>query len=214
MQHPGPTPPPGAEHLHLIAAAARDLRRVRRCERIAGSSGTLTLATGLLGLPFTLGSGIGMALCIALIVLGWREMALRSGLRELDPLACGRLARNQIALGVALAAYAGVHLARGPGKIAALNSGELAQMPELAAAAEGVARLAHYGIYAGLVLGAIMVQGIQALYYAGVGRALRRAYARHPVWVLRIHRAAWSGKVDIQPAPAQDPSDPLARHAA
>jgi hypothetical protein len=206
--------PPGPEHLHPIAAATRDLRRVRRCERIAGSSGTLTLAAGLLGLPFTLGSGIGMALCITLIVLGWREMALRSGLRELDPLVCGRLARNQIALGVALTAYAGVHLFRGPGTIAALNSGELAQMPELAAAAEGVARLAHYGVYAGLILGAIVVQGAQSLYYAGVGRALRRAHARHPVWVLRVHRAAWSGTVDIRPATAQDLAEPPVRHAA
>lgn len=214
MLHPGPTPPPGAEHLHQIAAAGRDLRRVRRCERIAGSSGTLTLAAGLLGLPFTFGSGIGMALCIALVVLGGREITLRRGLRELDPLSCTRLARNQIALGISLVAYACVHLARGPGTIAALNSGELAQMPELAAAAEGVARLAHYGIYAGLVLGAIVVQGSQSFFYAGVGRALRRVYARHPMWVLRIHQAAWAGTVDIQPAPAQDLSEPPARHAA
>jgi hypothetical protein len=164
----------------------------------------LTLAAGLLGLPFTLGSGVGMALCIALGVLGWRETALRKGLRELDPLACARLSRNQITLGVSLAIYAGINLARGPGTVPGLDSGELAQVPELAAAAEGVARLAHYGMYAGLILGAIVVQGTQALYYAGVGRALRRAYARHPMWVLRIHRAAWAGSVsDASPGDAQ-----------
>lgn len=212
---PGPAPVlMGREHLSTIAAAAKELRRVRRCERLAGTSGALTLAAGLLGLPFSLGSGVGVALCITLCVLGWREISLRKDLRELDPFGAARLARNQIALGLALAGYAAVQLVRGPGSVPALQSGELAQIPELAATAEGVVRLAYYGIYVGLILGAILVQGSQSLYYARVGAALRRTYAHHPMWVMRVHRAAWAGSVDHEPRVANPETGPTPRKAA
>ncbi len=215
-QPTGPPAPalPGHEHLLPIAAAARDLRRVRRCERLAGTSGILTLAAGLLGLPFTLGSGVGMALCVALCVLGWREITLRKDLRELDPLGGVRLARNQIALGAVLSGYAIVQLIRGPGSVPGLQSRELAQIPELASTAEGVVRLAHSAIYAGLILGAVFIQGSQSLYYARVGAALRRTYARHPMWVMRIHRAAWAGTVGHEPSITGSAPTPIHQAAA
>lgn len=193
MLAPTDAPPLEPWHLARIAAASRDLAKVRRCERIAGLSGTTTLLAGLASLPFVLGSGVGMALCVALVVLGWRERSFRAGLRAIEPLVCRRLAGNQAALGVALTAYGAINLVRGPASAADLTGGQLASSPELAAAAEGVVRLAHAGLYGGLVIVALVVQGAQAAYYARVGRAMRRAYANHPMWVMRIHRAAWSG---------------------
>lgn len=181
--------------LAAVAHAARDLRPARRAERIAGASGLLTALAGLASLPFVLGSGVGMALSIALVVIGCREWSMRTELRALEPMAAGRLARNQIALGVALIGYAVVQLTRAPALPETLTAGAgLEQMPEMASVVERVALLAHYGLYAGLVLGAFVVQGSQALYYARVGASMRRAYARHPIWVMRVHAAAWSGR--------------------
>lgn len=187
--------PLGPEHYAALVRAGRSLRSARRCERLAGSSGTLTLVAGLASLPFVLGSGVGVALAVVLVVVGWRERALRAGVRGLDPLACGRLARNQLALGAALIGYAAVKLADGPGALLATTGASLEQAPELAAAADRVVRLAHGGLYAGMILGATIVQGSQAAYYGRVGRSLRRAHATHPVWAMRVHAAAWGGQV-------------------
>lgn len=202
-------PPVGPLELAAIARAAHALRPARRAERIAGMSGWLTLLAGALSLPFAMGSGVGLVLSGALVVVGVRELRLRSGLRRLEAIAGGRLCRNQIMLGVALAAYAGLRLSEGPGTLASLGAADLEQAPELAAAAEGVARLAHYGLYLGMIVGAMVVQGSQAAYYASVGRCLARAWAGHPAWVMRVHAAAWTGMMPEVGAGAASTPDTL-----
>lgn len=178
-----------------IAAAGRDLRRVRRGERVAAGTGVMTLGAAVLSAPFVLGSGVGIALVVMLGVIGWREWSLRRGLSRLDPGAGVRLAWNQVALGLTLAGYGAVQLWEGPS--GALNAPELEQMPELAAAAEGIVRLVHAAVYAGLILGAGVVQGSQAWYYRSLGKTIRRAMQRHPAWTMRVHRAAWSGEAGV-----------------
>jgi hypothetical protein len=195
--------PLGAAEYAAVVRAGRDLRPVRRADRIAGASGLLTLLAGAASLPFVLGSGVGLALAISLGVIGWREMSLRKGLRSLEPMACGRLSRNQIMLGVCLALYGVVQLVRGPGDLGAVG-GQLGQSPELAATAEGIMRLVHLGVYGGLVVGAIVVQGSQAVYYARVGSRLRRAYGENPMWVMRVHAAAWGGAMPARTAARVD----------
>jgi hypothetical protein len=215
-----PPPPSGPgpideAALAAIARATSALRPARRAERVAGASGWLTLLAGAITLPLAIGSGLGMALGVALIVIGWRELTLRAGLRDLETIAAARLARNQLALAVCLAGYAVAMLLRGPGALPASDA--LAQSPELAAAADGVMRLAHYGMYAGLLLGAAVVQGSQAAFYARAGKRLRRAHAAHPVWVMKVHRAAWAGTrppADRPAAPRVATADPDARAAA
>lgn len=194
------TPPVGPVELGAIARAAHALRPARRAERVAGTSGWLTLLAGALSLPFVLGSVVGLLLAATLVVVGVRELRLRRGLRRLEAIAGARLCRNQVALGLALAVYAGLRLAEGPGSLASLGAADLEQAPELAAAAEGIARLAHYGLYLGLIVGAVVVQGSQAAYYASVGRRLARAWAGHPVWVMKVHAAAWGGVMPEVPA--------------
>jgi hypothetical protein len=178
-----------------IAAAGRDLRRVRRGERVAAGTGVMTLGAAVISAPFVLGSGVGIALVVILGVVGWREWSLRRGLRRLDPQAAAGLAWNQVALGLTLAGYGAVRLWEGPS--GALNAPELEQMPELAAAAEGIVRLAHAAVYAGLIVGACVMQGSQAIYYRSLGKTIRRAGERHPAWAMRVHRAAWSGEAGV-----------------
>lgn len=194
LSDPGPVraDPLGAADYAALVRAGRALRPVRRADRIAGASGLLTLLAGVASLPFVVGSGVGLALAVSLCVIGWREMSLRKDLRSLEPMACGRLARNQILLGVCLALYGVVQLLRGPGDLGAVG-GQLAQSPELAATAEGIMKLVHLGVYGGLVVGAFVVQGSQAGYYGRVGSRLRRAYGENPMWVMRVHAATWGG---------------------
>lgn len=190
---PNADPLKGADY-RAIAAAALALRPARRAERVATTSGWLTLLAGVASLPFATGSGLSMAFGVMLGVIGWRELSLRAGLRDLEPATCGRLARNQIALGVTLAGYGLIRLVDGPASLDALGDAPLAGAPELEAVARNLTRLAHYGVYGGLVLGAFIAQGIQAAYYARVGRRLRRLYAAGPMWVMRVHAACWGGK--------------------
>jgi hypothetical protein len=211
----GPTraDPLGPADYAALARAGSALRPVRRGERVAGASGLITLLAGLISLPFVLGSGVGLALAVSLAVVGWREMFLRKGLRSLEPMACGRLARNQLLLGASLGLYAIVQLVRGPANLGDITGGQLDQVPELAASADGIMRLVHLGVYGGLVVGAIVVQGSQALYYKRVGKKLRRAYAEHPIWVMRVHAAAWGGAMPARAAagfsqPEPDSADP------
>lgn len=214
--------PLGAADYAALARAGQSLRPVRRGERIAGSSGLVTLLAGLASLPFVLGSGVGLALAVSLCVIGWREMWLRKNLRSLEPLACGRLARNQLLLGGSLALYAVVQLIRGPGSIDSITGGQLDQMPELAASADGVMKLVHIALYAGMVVGAVVVQGSQAAYYTRVGTKLRKAYADNPMWVMRVHAAAWGGatpnatgvRPEYRATPATGGEDAPARAAA
>ena len=197
--------PLGRAGYDAIAAAGRDLRRVRRGERVAAGTGVTTLGAAVLSAPFVMGSGVGIALVVMLGVIGWREWSLRRGLARLDPGAAVRLAWNQVALGLTLAGYGAVRLWEGPS--GALNAPELQQMPELAAAAEGIVRLAHAAVYAGLIMGACVVQGSQAWYYRSLGGTIRRAAERHPAWVMRVHRAAWSGEAGGVGGLAADPAE-------
>lgn len=184
------------EHYMQLAHSARLLKGARRAERVAGWSGVVMLLAGLGTVPFALGSGTMMALGVALIVLGIREMSLRSGVRRLDPLVFGRLARNQVALALAISAYGILRLLEPPVSVGDLGgSAGLSSSPELAATAERIVTLAHYGVGVGLIIGAWIMQGGQAMFYARAGRSLRRAYARSPMWAMRVHAASWGGSL-------------------
>lgn len=201
-----------AGHLAQIADATRHLRRARKADRVAGFSGVAILICGLALLPFSLGSGFGIALGLTLVVIGWRELSLRRDIRALEPLGFGRLARNQIALAIALSAYGVTRLLEPVPDTSGLSSAGLSSAGlgpmagDLDQTVRRIAQISHYGVGAGIILLAWIVQGGQAMYYARAGKSLRRAHARCPVWVMRIHAAAWSGRIPGDPA-----TEPLTR---
>ncbi|GEM_PF-2686489 len=206
-----------AGHFAQIAAAGRALRTARKADRVAGFSGLAIMLGGIAFLPFTLGSGFGIALVIALVVIGWRERTLRADVRAVDPLGFGRLARNQIALAFVLSAYGVSRLLAPVPAIDGLDTPGLRQLGgDLDSTVQRVAAMSHYGVGAGIILLAWLVQGGQAAYYARAGRSVRRAHARFPVWVMRVHAAAWGGRtppVSPHPGPAET-SDPGAARGA
>ena len=193
----------------MIAAAGRSLFKARNADRVAGFSGLAILLSGLVTLPFALGSGLGMALGVVLIVIGWRELSLRKDIRSLDPRGFGRLARNQLVLAGVISGY-GVSRLLGPVPVLeGLGGAELEGLgTNLEATAQRIATLTHYAVGAGIIVLTWVFQGGQALYYGLVGRSLRTELGRYPPWVMQVHSAAWSGRLPIPhpdaPAPPQD----------
>ncbi len=198
MTQPQAIPHPHAGPLGLadyaeIARSARTLRPIRRAERVATTGGWIMLLGGAASLPFSLGSGLQMALAAALIILGLREISLGKALRSLDPPVLKSLAWNQIRLAIALTVYGVVNLLRAPPP-SAIDAQLAGAAPELASLTNSLARLAHHAVYAALIAGTWVAQGAQANYYARTARKLRKAYAATPLWVMRVHAAALSGR--------------------
>lgn len=195
LHRPSLQDPLSVDDYAALARAGRALVPARKADRVAGASGWFLLAMGFSGLPFSLGSGVGAALCVSLVVIGIRELLLRRELRALVPAAFGRLARNQLALGACLAGYGLIKLLGPAPEAGSLGKGELAGAPEVEALATGLVSMVHYGVYGGLIAGAFIFQGLHAAYYARAGKRLRLAHSHSPPWVMRVHATTWSGRV-------------------
>jgi hypothetical protein len=187
--------PPGLspQQVEQISLAYRLAGPVRRAIAVANFNGwTLAIAAvltgGYGGLSF---SFWGVALGVVLGVLAWNELAGAAGLRRFDLKAPRRLARNQIALGVVLAAYATWQL------VATLHGGgalhdELAENPDLAQVLGSdlePVRLILIASYAGLLAFAIICQGAMALYYYTRSSVLRIYVEKTPDWVRNLQQA-------------------------
>lgn len=191
--HPGG--PLGHEHLAQLALASRSLRSARRAERLAGWTGWSLAVVGGATLAFSIGSGVTMALGLAMLVLGVREVRLGRRVGTLEPTVLGRLAMNQVALAVAFSAYAAARLIAPPTDLVAMDPQLASASPEMADVAASIARMAHYGVGVGIFLGAWVMQGAQAWHYARVRRRLTRALDGIEPWVVRAVSAAWSGRI-------------------
>ncbi|RMH28978.1 MAG: hypothetical protein D6692_04735, partial [Planctomycetota bacterium] len=223
-----PIPHPHAGPLALadyaeIARSARALRPVRRAERVATTGGWIMLLGGTASLPFSLGSGLQIALAAALIILGLREISLGKALRSLDPPTLKALAWNQIRLAIALTVYGVVNLLKAPPP-STIDTQLAGAAPELASLTNSLVRLAHHAVYAALIAGTWVAQGAQAHFYARTARKLRKAYAVTPAWIMRVHAAALSGRTPDPatvfaadapgPAPTRSGGDDTQRTAA
>lgn len=202
-----------AWHFAQIARSGRALAKARKADRVAGFSGLTILLGGLLFLPFSLGSGFGMAFGVALGVVGWRELSLRKDIRALDPLGYARLARNQLVLASLISVY-GITKLLGPVPVVqGIDAGLEGLGTDFAATAQRIATITHYGVGAGIIVLAWLIQGGQAMYYASVGRSMRSVHAQFPVWVMRVHAAAWGGKLPV-PAEFKPGAAPGSDHSA
>ena len=194
-----PVPPPPAavppEYAvaRELAAARLAWRPVRRAIRYATFDGwSLAVFAGLSALPCM---GFGLAGVVVAVLLGAAAavelMAVRR-LRRLDVGAVRPLVVNQLALGVAVLAYAGWNLyltSQGRGLMAvvleqvASQSGQRVDAESTQTVRHGINLL--YGILA--VLGPAWTGGTAWLYAVG-GKRLRTYLARTPPWALQMHR--------------------------
>lgn len=195
----GPLDP---EHFVQLRQAHRRARTLRRAERFAGFSGWTTFSIGLCALPFALGDGTALAIGIALVAVGYHELALRRRLRMLDRGAPAALAVNQLIMAAAIIAYAAWHLldALGPGIIGPATASAAPavagdpQVDELLAGAgmpsmASMTRMLEVGLYASLIAGTIVFQGLAARYYHSRRKHMSAFLAETPGWVITLHRA-------------------------
>jgi len=195
---PGPLSP---EHIVQLRQAHRKAKKLHRARRVAGTSGWTTLLLGVSMLPFGLGDSMTLALGVAFIAVGYHELALRPRLGQLDRGAPMSLAMNQVILGVLIIAYAAWQLVHGltptdPGPASALasdpaiaNDPQLADLAGLSETMEHLTKMVNLGVYGGLILGTLLVQGLTARYYASRRKHLDRFLAETPGWIINLHRA-------------------------
>lgn len=174
-----------------IAAGTRALRPLRKGERVATGSGWAMILGGAWMLLFAGGSAFTMALGVGLIVLGWRELSMRHRLATLDAFAGGRLAQNQLIVGSLFVGYGIVQFFAPPETLNTESTGS----PEIDRLVAGLPRMMQVAAAAGFVFQGLVVNGCMAAYYARLGKRVRAAYATTPLWVMKVHAAAWSGRV-------------------
>lgn len=188
--------PLSAEHVVQLRSAHRRARKLRAARRYATFSGYTTFACGVITLPFGLGNGALLALGVSLVAVGYHELALRRRLMELTRSAPISLAVNQVILCVVIVAYALWMLlaavGTGPRPVAAapeLTSlletefgGSMPSLPELE-------RTLSIAVYATLIIGTVLFQGMAAAYYRTRKRHLARFLSETPGWIINLHQA-------------------------
>lgn len=185
-----------AEHVVQLRQAHRRARTLRSARRHASVSGYVTLVCGVLTLPFGLGNGALLALGIALIAIGYYELALRRRLSELVRSAPANLAVNQLMLCAVIGAYAVwmIFAAVGTGPRPAAAAPELHSMLEtqmggsMPSLAE-MERTVTVVFYSVLIVGTVLLQGLAAVYYFTRKRHMNRFLAETPGWIINLHQA-------------------------
>ncbi len=197
-----PTGPLTAEHLHQLAAADLRAKKLRKAGGVAMFNGIaiatfsgFSLLCGLVELAldgfdiskldwltFVMGIGLGL--------IAWNEFRGRQRLRQFDPRGPRVLGWNQIALLGLIVAYAawmmGVALL-GPNPYAEI----IRQEPLAADMLGGIGDLytkMSIAVYGGLILGTLLFQGLNALYYFTRAGLLRSYLAETPAWVVELQR--------------------------
>ncbi len=206
-----PTPPPmirltetqtsnrrlaDSDYQQLLQSAIL-ARPIRKTERVALFNGWCTLLAGCITVPFGIHDPFTLVFAIMLGAVGTRELTLRRRLHRFESGTTGKLALNQLTLGLLLSTYAiikGIQSITGEGLI----TPEIANDPTIQSA-QGVSEMlpmidsmlrAATLLISILLIGvAVLVQGSTALYYLIRGSALTRFNARTPDWVVRVHHA-------------------------
>lgn len=188
--------PLGEQHFAQLRQLARLTRPLNRMAGYAKFSGWTTLLAGALSMPFALRNLPMLIFCACLAGIGTRELTLRRRLLRLETPAPGKMAINQVLLGVALIGYSVFMIATNPGGTVVASAIEndpmLRGTPEISGMMDDmvrIERLATMMLYVGLIAVAIVVQGGTAVYYATRTGVLRRLHQRCPDWCIRVHQS-------------------------
>jgi hypothetical protein len=187
--------PLSLEHYEELAAAKRQLNKIRAAARVATFNGWTIGVLAALSVPFAAFSVEGALMTIGLSVIAYIEFRGRRGLLQYDPSAATLLGWNQVGLLTLISVYCLWALwtaLRGPGPLAA----ELQAQPELGEALgsaeeldslyRGVA-IAFYGV---VILLSLVFQGLNAVYYFTRRKYILACLRDTPQWVLDLERAS------------------------
>jgi hypothetical protein len=171
-----------------LSAAKQSVKKIRSAARVASFNGWSIGIAAAMSAPFALFGMVGLLMTLGLAAISFREFQGRNRLLRFDPAAAKLLGWNQLALLALVVGYCLWMLYAG---LAGENSfvAQLEAQPELQAALGSANDIG--GLYNGLVailygsimMGAVVFQGLNALYYFSRGKYVQ-AYVRDtPEWV-------------------------------
>jgi len=181
-----------------VRQAVRARRRVKRAARTALSSGSVTLAIGVLAAPFVAvwPSASGVMIVIGVCVVGVVELVGCGRMRRAEPAAARWLGANQLALLGLIALYCLMQMAAfSPEAVqaAALSPEVRAQlnaMPQMVRSIDNLvlrwAPIITYGFYSLIIGLSVCFQGGMALYYFTRRKHVERFNRATPAWIRRL----------------------------
>jgi len=214
---PAQAGPLTTEHLQQLAAADVRAKKLRSAGGVAMFNGIAIAIFGGLSLLCGLGElaidgfdiskldwwsfimGIGLGL------IAWNEFRGRRRLRQFDPRAPRGLGWNQLALLGLIVAYSAWMLAvalLGPNPYAEIMRQEPLAADMLGNIGDLYTKMS-IAVYGALILGSLLFQGINALYYFTRAELLRSYLAETPAWVVELQRCQAGGVLPVHGAVRQ-----------
>lgn len=214
---PAPAGPLTAEHLNQLAAADVRAKKLRSAGGVAMFNGiaiatfsgfSLLCGLGELAIDgfdiskldwwsFIMGIGLGL--------IAWNEFRGRRRLRQFDSRAPRLLGWNQLALLGLIVAYSAWMLAValfGPNPYAEIMRQEPLAADMLGNIGDLYTKMS-IAVYGALILGTLLFQGINALYYFTRAALLRSYLAETPAWVVELQRCQAGGVLPVHGAVRQ-----------
>jgi hypothetical protein len=176
--------PLSAEHEQAVADARTRSAKIRVAARVATFNGwTLAVLAGF-SLLFALGSAVALVMAVGLGWIAWNEFRGRARLLAFDPGGAVLLGRNQLALLALIAAYALFSIVR----TLTVPIPELAELEEVVGPVGSLASTITVAVYAAVLVGTVLAQGLNARYYFARRRMIEAFLAETPEWVVALLR--------------------------
>jgi hypothetical protein len=214
--HPGAPPaapasagPLTAEHMRQLASADVRARKLRSAGAVAMFNGitigifsALSLMWGLGELAFD-GFHLGkldwetFVVGAGLVAIAWNELRGRTLLRQFDPRATRVLGWNQLALLGLIVAYAAWMLAKsllGPNPYDEIIRRE-PMAADMLGSVGNLYKTLSIAVYGALIIGTLIFQGLNSIYYFTRAKLLRGYIAETPAWVIDLQRCQAGGAV-------------------
>jgi hypothetical protein len=187
---PPMTGPLTPEHIRQLNDGRKRAKKIRRAAGVAAASGwTMAFFAACTFVSAAFGDLVSLILAILLSAIAFNELRGGTMVRRMDARGAGRLAVNQLALGVVIVAYAVWSL------YSTLHDPALKQLTGQTGDAQTDAMLTRlsmavtWGLYGGLAIVGIIAPGLTAWYYASRGALIRRFINETPAWVVEAMRA-------------------------
>jgi len=185
------------EQMQAVTLANQRAKKLRSAAMVALFNGILLGTFSGLSLLFVAGEAVfgefdwlGVIMCVGLGVLAWNELRGRKLLLRFNPRSAAMLGWNQVALLGLIVVYAAWMMV-----VAAFGANpyeEVMRSEPMTAQVLGdvgsLYKTLSVMIYGALIVGTLIFQGLNSLYYFTRARLLRAYLAETPAWVVELQR--------------------------
>jgi hypothetical protein len=189
--------------MQAVTLAYQRAKKLRSAAGVAMFNGIWLGVFSGLSLLFVVGEaifggfdGIGVIMCLGLGLLAWNELRGRKLLLLYHPKSTAVLGWNQVALLGLIVGYAAWMMG-----VAAFGTNpyeEVMRSEPMAAQVlgdvGGLYKMLSLILYGGLIVGSVIFQGLNSLYYFTRAKLLRAYLAETPAWVVELQRQQAAGR--------------------